>query len=132
MNSDKLSKYRFLILIIISFVRIGAYLYWIYWFREIILPVILISEQGLFYLEQIPLILSIIELLFVLLLLVTKGRTWFILLISSFVSIIYSWSYLIGFAEVAAVSGMVVILASSLQIALLFSTYSGSRSVVFQ
>jgi hypothetical protein len=132
MNSDTLSKYHLLILSIISFVRISAYLYWIYWFRVIILPVILISEQGLFYLEQIPLILSIIDLLFVLLLLVTKGRTWFILLIGSFVSIIYSWSYLIGFAEVAAVSGMVIILASSLQIALLFNTYSGSRSVLLQ
>ncbi|KXH76431.1 MAG: hypothetical protein AM326_02910 [Candidatus Thorarchaeota archaeon SMTZ-45] len=131
MGFAKISKLKLLILSILSFFRIGAYLYWTYWFRAFILPVIFISEEGLFLMSELPLLLVAMDTILVLILLITKGKSWPLLLISIITSLVYSWFYLLAFSDIASVLGTSIIVVSILQLAMMLHTYFKSHQESF-
>ncbi|MHA3963644.1 MAG: hypothetical protein AM325_008880 [Candidatus Thorarchaeota archaeon SMTZ1-45] len=131
MGFAKISKLKLLILSILSFFRIGAYLYWTYWFRAFILPVIFISEEGLFLMSELPLLLVAMDTILVLILLITKGKSWPLLLISIITSLVYSWFYLLAFSDITSVLGTSIIVVSILQLAMMLHTYFKSHQESF-
>ncbi|MDF1538340.1 MAG: hypothetical protein P1Q69_05510 [Candidatus Thorarchaeota archaeon] len=110
------SNTRYLaILSAISVIRIVLYLYWYFWFSDFITPM-QITEIGFFLYVQLPLILVTLDLVLIITLLLTKGKTWSLFMIGSLTAIAQSLFLLYGIETVPVVLGFLITIISGLQI----------------
>jgi hypothetical protein len=116
MESNALIKNKLLLVSILSILRFGVIFYWIYWFSTFILPVIFITENGLFLLAKLAMVLDTVDLALVIALSLSWRRTWPILLLDCIVMIMYSWFVLVSFGGFASTIGLSIILLSISQL----------------
>ncbi|MFW9789184.1 MAG: hypothetical protein ACFFE1_16045 [Candidatus Thorarchaeota archaeon] len=132
METDAVNSYHLILLGIFSILRVSALFYWIYWFGEFIFPVIFITEEGLFFIAKLPMILDTLDLALAIGLLVSWRKIWHTLFIDCFAMIAFSLFVLISFGGFAVVIGLSIILLSLLQIAVLSYVLLRARSRTLQ
>ena len=118
MDSSGPNKLYFSTLSILSFVRFGIYILWTYRFRVFILPVIFVTEEALFLLLHLPMILAVLDLVSIGIVLEIRNKALPILLIGIFAGIAYSWFLAINFVG-GGLGGILLMAVSILQFIIL-------------
>jgi hypothetical protein len=110
-----LNNRYFTILVLLSMIRAVLYMYWYFLFSDFSAP-IYITEIGNFLYLQLPLVLITLDLVLIIIFLVTKGKTWNLLVIGSLAALPQAVFLLFPIDTVLGILGIPIITISCLQI----------------
>ena len=129
MQSIKQMNYRPLVTLL-SAVRATILVYWIYWIRTYLLPVIMIDEVGYFLLTVIPPLFIVFDLILSLGIYKSKDITSIFLVILNIGIILYFWAWFYDVFSTFGIVSISLIVISVLQIAVLFLSRTRSKQLV--
>lgn len=118
---QSIKKLNYLPLVtLLSAVRVTILVYWIYWIRTYLIPVIMIDEVGFFLLTVIPPLFVAFDLILTLSIYKSKDITSIFLIILDIGIILYFWDWFYGVISASGIVSISLIVISVLQIAVLF------------